>query len=134
MERVKCFFEENDHFAKHTGIELLEVEPGYAKVKMEIKKFHLNGVKTVHGGAIFTLADFAFAVAGNSQGVLAVGIHATMSFLNPVSTGILFAEAKTVSLNSRIGTYAATVTDNEGNLVATFEGTAYRKKNTPKLA
>ena len=134
MEQVRCFFEENDHFAKHAGIELLEVAMGYAKVKMEIKDFHLNGVRTVHGGAIFTLADFAFAAAGNSHGTLAVGIHATMSFLNPVSTGVLFAEAKVVSLNSRIGTYAATVTDNEGNLIATFEGTAYRKKNSPKLA
>ena len=71
MERIKSFFQ-RDRFAALAGIELLEVSPGYAKVKMPIDERHLNGVSCVHGGAIFTLADFALAVASNSHGTVAV--------------------------------------------------------------
>ena len=67
MDQIKKFFTEQDHFAQHTGIELLNVEAGKAWAKLEIRACHMNGAKTVHGGAIFTLADFAFAVASNSH-------------------------------------------------------------------
>ena len=56
-----------DLFARHTGIELRDVGPGWAKASMKIQPCHFNGARTVHGGAIFTLADFAFAAASNSM-------------------------------------------------------------------
>ena len=59
MEEIKQFFSSEDLFARHSGIELLEVGPGWAKAGMKIEPYHFNGAKTVHGGAIFTLADFA---------------------------------------------------------------------------
>ncbi len=49
---------------------------------MKIENHHLNGAKTVHGGAIFTLADFALAVASNSHGSLAMAINASISYLS----------------------------------------------------
>ena len=82
MEELKQFFASQDLFAKHVGIKLLEIQPGYAKTSMKIKPYHFNGAKTVHGGAIFTLADFAFAVASNSHGNLAMGINTSVSFGN----------------------------------------------------
>ncbi len=48
MELIKKFFTEHDHFAQHTGIELLRVEAGKAWAKMEIQACHMNGAKTVH--------------------------------------------------------------------------------------
>ena len=75
MQELIEFFRDNDRFARHNGIELLAAKPGWARVKMEIQDYHFNGAGTVHGGAIFTLADFAFAVASNSQGQLAMGIN-----------------------------------------------------------
>jgi len=56
MQAIWDFFK-NDRFAEHNGIELLDIAPGYAKAKMEVKDRHLNGVDVVHGGAIFTLAS-----------------------------------------------------------------------------
>jgi len=129
MKEIKQFFTEHDLFAKHSGIELLEAAKGYAKVSMTIRDYHLNGVKTVHGGAIFTLADFAFAVASNSHGRIAMGINVTISYVKAATKGILIAEAKEISLNSKLGNYIVNITDDEHNLVAVFQGTAYRKKD-----
>ena len=130
MESVKKFFQENDQLAKHLGIELLEVGKGTAKAKMEIKDFHLNGVKTVHGGTIFSLADFVFAVASNSHGNIAMAINVSISFLKAVTKGILYAEAKELSLNPKIGTYTINITNDENDLIAVFNGMVYRKKET----
>ena len=67
---------EKDRFAKTSGIRLLEASPGYAKAEMVINENHLNAVGVVQGGAIFTLADFTFAVASNSHGKMALAIDA----------------------------------------------------------
>ena len=119
----------NDKFADYCGIELLDVTKGRAKAKMEIKNHHLNGVKTVHGAAIFTLADLVFAVASNSHGSVAMGINVSISYLKAVQKGVLFAEAKEVSINPKLATYTINVTDDSDDLVAVFQGMVYRKKN-----
>ncbi|MCD6352618.1 MAG: PaaI family thioesterase [Proteobacteria bacterium] len=128
MKNIKKFFK-NDKFAKHVGIELLEVSEGRAKAKLEIKKEHLNGVKIVHGGAIFTLADLAFAAASNSHGTVALAINANISYLKAVSKGTLIAEAKEVSKNPKLATYSILITNEGGDTIAIFQGTAYRKKD-----
>ncbi|MCE5285958.1 MAG: PaaI family thioesterase [Pelosinus sp.] len=131
MELNKCkeFFEQQDHYAKHSGIEIVKFEPGYAKVQMPIKDFHLNGVKIVHGGAIFTLADYAFGIASNSRGQIAVSINASISYIKAVSSGTLLAEAKEVSLEARLSNYIINITNEQNQLIAVFHGTAYRKKD-----
>jgi acyl-CoA thioesterase len=124
------YFSEQDQFAKHSGIELLKAEAGKAWAKLEIKPHHMNGAKTVHGGAIFTLADFAFAVAANSHGNLAMGINTSTSFINPATGGTLFAAAEEISLNNKLGNYQVRITDQDDKLIAQFQGTAYRKKGS----
>ncbi len=128
MEEIKRFFADNDRFARHCGIELLEAETGRARVAMEIEPHHLNGAHTVHGGAIFTLADFAFAVASNSHGTLAMGINTSVAFVKAPTQGRLYAEARELARNPRLGTYLVQVTDDQGDLIASFQGTVYRKK------
>jgi len=119
----------NDRFAKQCGIDLVSVEPGRACTRMRVSPGHLNGVGIVQGGAIFTLADFAFAAASNSHGTVAVAINVSISFLKATSSGILVAEAKETSKNSKLGTYTVDVRDESGDLVATFQGMVYRKKD-----
>jgi len=128
MESVRNFFK-NDRFADHVGIELLEVSEGRAKAKMEIQEHHLNGVNIAHGGAIFSLADLAFAVASNSHRTIALGINANISYLKAAAGGTLIAEAKEVSLNLKLATYEVRVTDENNDLIAIFLGTVYRKKD-----
>ena len=127
MENIKEFFK-NDNFAAMSGIELLEVSPGYAKAVMNIEEKHLNALKTVQGGALFTLADLAFAAASNAYGNVAVAINANISFVKAATGKTLTAEAKETSINSKISTYTVNITDDKGDLVAIFQGMGYRKK------
>lgn len=127
MEKIKKFFKK-DKFAEYVGIELLEVEKGKAKTRMEINENHLNGIGTVHGGALFTLADFTFAVAANSYGNVTVAINANISFMKAAKSGYLFAEAREISRNPKISTYTIDITDDEGKLLAIFQGLAYTKR------
>ena len=128
MQAIWDFFK-NDRFAKHSGIELLEITPGRAKARMKIDDRHLNGVNVVHGGAIFTLADLVFAAASNSHGTVAVAINASIWFVKAAKEGTLYAEAREVSCNPKLAVYSIEVTDDAGELVAKFEGMVYRKKD-----
>jgi len=129
MENIKEFFL-RDRFAAHNDIVLTRVEPGYAEAEMEIADHHLNGVNITHGGAIFTLADLAFAVASNSHGTVAVGVSATITYLKATRRGRLTARAREVGRNPKLATYEVEVRDQADDLVALFQGTVYRK-NTP---
>ena len=127
MEKIKKLFMK-DEFAKYNGIELIEVSKGFAKARMEINENHLNGIGIVHGGAIFTLADFAFGVAANSHGNVTVAINVNISFMKAAYSGTLIAEAREISLNPKISTYTIDVYDSKDKLVAIFQGMAYRKR------
>lgn len=127
-ERILKFFQ-NDRYADLSGIEIVEVGDGRAKARMTVAERHLNGVDIVHGGAIFTLADLAFAVASNSHGTVAVAVNANVSFLKAVRSGTLSAEAVEVSRHPRLGSYTVTVTDDQGDIVAIFQGMVYRKSD-----
>jgi len=129
MRAIKEFFK-NDRFAEHCGIELVEVGEGRAKTRMKIEDRHLNGINVVHGGAIFSLADLAFAAASNSHGTVAVAINASIWYVKAGLSGTLFANAREVSLNPKLATYSIEVTDDAGEIIAVFEGMVYRKKQT----
>jgi acyl-CoA thioesterase len=124
--QLKAFFG-GDRYAAHSGIELVEIAPGYAKARMALRPFHFNGLAIAHGGAIFTLADFAFALASNSHGTVAVAINASVTIMKAAKTGTLVAEAREVSRNPKLGNYTVEVRDDGGDLVALFHGLAYRK-------
>ena len=129
MNDIKQFFAVEDRFARHSGIELLDVAPGRARASMQIEPYHCNAAKTVHGGAIFTLADFVFAVASNSHGTLAMGITTSVSFVKAVTGGTLYAEAREETRNPKLATYSVRVTDDDHAVVALFQGTVYRKRD-----
>ena len=129
METINPFFIK-DAWARETGIKLIEVSTGRAKIRMMIEGRHLNGHGTVHGGAIFTLADTAFALASNSHGIPAAAINAHISYVKSASAGTLYADAVESSLSPKIATYSVIVTDDKGERIALFEGMVYRK--TPR--
>ena len=124
----KDIFLQKDKYAVFLGIELLELSDGYAKARLDIKEDHLNGHNIVHGGAVFSLADLAFAAASNSHGNVALAINASISYLKAAPGGSLYAEARELSLNHKLATYAVDITNENNEKIAIFQGMVYRKK------
>jgi acyl-CoA thioesterase len=118
----------NDRYAVLTGVEIVEAGKGYCRTSLKIEDKHLNAANVVQGGAIFTLADLAFAIASNSHGQLALAINVNISYLNSVSRGTLYATATEVNEPNRLGAYDVLVTDDQQRIIARFNGMVYRKK------
>ena len=94
---------------------------------MELQPYHFNGARTVHGGALFTLADFAFAAASNSRGQLALSINSSISIFKGARQGKLIAEACEVSHSPKLASFEVSIRNQAGDLLATFQGMVYRK-------
>jgi acyl-CoA thioesterase len=117
-----------DPFARSLGIELVDVAPGAGVVAMTVREDMLNSHDTAHGGAIFALADQAFAVASNSHGPLAVALEISINYVAPARAGDrLTAQAREESQGRKVGVYRLKVTKEDGTLVALAQATAYRK-------
>jgi acyl-CoA thioesterase len=128
--RVAAFMAKRDLFARHLGLELLELRPGFSRAGVTLAPYMLNGLGLPHGAAIFALADFAFAAACNSDGEAAVALSMDIHFLSSPSPGArLLAEAAEISGGQRTALYRMTVVDTEGELVAELHGMAYRKRS-----
>ncbi|MGL4518492.1 MAG: PaaI family thioesterase [Phocaeicola sp.] len=126
--RAEEFFEK-DHFAASVGIELLEIKKGYSKTQLRIEEKHLNAGGRTQGGALFTLADFALGAAANSQGQLAFSLSAHITFLRSSGIGdLLTAEARERYLGRTTACYQIDVTNQRGELIATFESSVFRKQ------
>ena len=110
-------------FARLLGIEIVEARPGYARVVMDSTgKENFLGV--AHGGAIFSLADQAFAAAANRGELLQVSVSVHIHYLSPAK-GRLEAVARLIA---ETDTYSHILVEVKGGdrLVATFEGVAYK--------
>ena len=57
-----------DPYGRWLGIELLELRPGYCRAALTLASHMANFHGNPHGGAIFSLADFAFGGACNGHG------------------------------------------------------------------
>jgi acyl-CoA thioesterase len=112
-----------DACSRALGLELLEVRPGYARMRMTVREDFLNGHQICHGGLIFTLADSTFAFACNSYNINTVASGCSIEFLRPVQgADVLTAEAVEQTLSGRTGIYDIRVTNLAGETVAMFRG------------
>ena len=125
FEQLKTYINENDTFGKSNRMHLETVREGYAEAVMQITENSCNAVGTVQGGAIFTLADLAFAGAANSYGDKCVAMSAAVSFIRPGSGKILRAEAKEVSKGRRSCVMEVEVKNEEGKLVSKIQFTGF---------
>lgn len=127
---LKEFFK-RDRFAAEAGCELLEVSEGYARARMLVTPRHLNGGDVCQGGALFTLADLAFAAAVNSHLQLTFSTTSNITFIRSVSEGYVYAEAHEIVNHHRMPFAEVRLTDEQGSLLAIFTSSGYRKENCP---
>jgi acyl-CoA thioesterase len=118
---------ESDPYCDLLGIELVDVEPGYAQMTVTVTDDLLNFHGIPHGGMINSLADAAFAAASNSHGDPAFALETNISFLEAVDVGTtLTATAQETHLTRKTGEYEIVVTDDDDGRIATFRGRVYR--------
>lgn len=111
-----------DRASRDLGMELTEVGPGRAVLRMPLREDMVNGHGIGHGGYIFTLADSAFAFACNSRNRITVAAGAQIRFRRPTCVGdVLSAAATERSRKGRDGIYDVTVSRDD-EVVAEFTG------------
>ncbi|MGI6218616.1 MAG: PaaI family thioesterase [Bacteroidaceae bacterium] len=121
-------FFKNDAFATAAGIEIVSAKPGYAQARLTVGAQHLNAGGRTQGGALFTLADLAIAVAANMHGSMAFSTTSNISFFRGSGVGeTLVAEAKELYLHPRMANYQCDITNEKGELVAQMTAQLYRK-------
>ena len=101
---------EGDAASRALGIQLDEVAPGRARVRMTVRPDMVNGHDIGHGGLTFALADSAFAFACNSYNRSTVAASCEIRFLAPTRLGdVLVASAAERSRSGRDGVYDVVV-------------------------
>ncbi len=122
-EQTAAIMFRDDGAARHLGIEIVEMAPGYARLTMTIRPEFVNGLGVCHGGYVFLLADTAFAYSCNSRNQHTVAAGAAIEFLAASYAGeTLTAEAREQHRAERSGIYDVRVTAADGRLVAVFRG------------
>jgi uncharacterized protein (TIGR00369 family) len=120
---------ENVHFAKLIGIQLDTVEPGMATMTMEVRPELTQNNGVVHGGAIASLVDSATAFAIIpllQEQETATTVDLTISYVRPLTKGVVKASARVLREGARIIAVSADVFDQAGNLAATALSTYLR--------
>ncbi len=115
-----------DPFCELLGMEVRTVAAGRAETVLELADEHLNFHGVPHGGAVYSLADAAFAAASNAEGKDAFALETNVSYLEAVDVGTtLVATAERTHEGRRTGEYEVVVRTQEGDRVATFRGRVY---------
>ena len=127
LDQIRACFSGDRYATETTGVLIQDAQPGACVCTLPLRPELLTANGTPMGGAIFTLADFAFAVAANACGTLTVSQCADMHYLRPGTGERLFAEAICVSAGRSTCLYRVEVTDGAGALVAVCMVTGFRR-------
>jgi len=125
-ERVVGAMMARDAFSQLLGMEVVEIRPRAATVKLTVRADMVNGFGVCHGGVAFSLADSAFAFACNTHGHITVSIENSITYPRKISVGDeLVAIAREETSSNRLGYYRVEVRRGD-ELVNVFQGTAYK--------
>ena len=111
LEHAREVFGRDKFATEVTGIEIIDVSKNYARCELKIDGRHRNAMGAVMGGVIFTLADFCFAVAANSEKLSVVSVASNIEYLNAVRGERLIAEAHCRKSGHRNCFFQITITD-----------------------
>lgn len=118
LEEAREFFIKDRYAMVTTGIDIEEVGEHYAKCSLKLDERHMNATGHVMGGAIYTLADFVFAVATNFKQPVTVTTVSQISYLGAAKGDTLYGESRLLKDGKRTCFYEIHISDNLGNAVA----------------
>lgn len=126
IEEVRAFFADDRFATEACKAEIVEARKGYAVCECPILPIHRNAMGGVMGGAIFTLADFALAVASNVGEAPTVSVSNSIEFIAAAKGDRLIATCEADKSGRSLGFYTVTVHDDLGRCVAKMTATCYR--------
>ncbi|MDR2759381.1 MAG: PaaI family thioesterase [Spirochaetaceae bacterium] len=131
LDKIRRYFSA-DRFAALAGIVIDSAGEDQVECSMEITDKHRNAGGAVQGGAIFTLADLAFAVhsnldlaCGSADRGITVGQSCSISFLKGTRGKRLIAQSTCLSQGKNISVYRITIKDDLGVLIAEMHGNGF---------
>ncbi|MBE6362673.1 MAG: PaaI family thioesterase [Lentisphaerae bacterium] len=130
-EKLRDFLNNNDLFCRYCGIKITHIAPGEAEAELQITPDMMNSRNVVQGGAIMTLADFAFAGASNAMGHTTVSTGLNINFLRPGSGKKLIAKAKKIHHGRSTCLYQVDVFNEENKLVAAVTVSGFTVDDKP---
>ena len=125
IDEARGYFSK-DRFATDNGITLDELDESHAVTSMTIGDRHKNAFGGVMGGAIFTLADFAFAALTNGSESVTVAQQVSINYLSPAKGGRLIATARRKKDGRSSCVVNVDVADDTGREIAQFVGTGFK--------
>ena len=118
IEKAREFFYKDKYAREASGIQIDEIGEHYSKCSMKITENHKNAYGGVMGGAIFTLADFTFAVASNFNAPQTVSVTSQINYTGMAKGEKLIAEAKVIKDGRSTCLYEIIITDDRETQVA----------------
>ena len=131
VSELEDFFGADRFATQAAGCRIVEGWRGHGVAEMELTDIHRNAQGNVMGGAIFTLADFALALASNIGEAPTVNVASSIEYLSATRGTKLIATADCEKDGRHLAFYAVKVTDDTGRLIARVSITAYRHQPTP---
>lgn len=125
LEEARRYFS-GDKFATENGMVLEELDANHSKCTLKLTERHRNALGGVMGGAIFTLADLAFASLTNDRERMAVAQQVSINFLNAAKGDTLIAVATYRKDGRNSNVVNVNVTDNTGLDIAQFVGVGFK--------
>ena len=126
LEQARAYFSHDLFASEQCGAQVDEAAPGRAVCSFEILPCHRNAMGAVMGGAVFTLADFALAVASNFSQPPSVTVSSSIEFVSAPKGARLVATCLQDRAGRRLGFYTTRVEDERGTLVALVQATCMR--------
>ena len=126
LDKIKEYLNTRDRFCVANDMKITVLSEGYAEAEMPVSDNKLNGLDVVQGGAIYTLADFAFAGASNANkdDRRCIGSATSINYIRPGTGSKLKAVAKIIHAGKKTCLSSVEVFNDQNKLVATatFQG------------
>lgn len=127
LDHIRAVFANDLYATRQTDIQIENVTPQCVTCSIALTSLHRNAKGNVMGGVLFTLADFAFAVAvhtddffnsGNTVELHWVSSSSTIHYLSATKGDRLVATTQCIKKGHRQALFQISITDSEGIPVA----------------
>ena len=125
-EGQKTYVNQTNPFMTHSGVAITVVRADFAAAELTMSPDHFNPGGTLHGGALYTLADAAATTAARTDGHRYTTIDGTIRYHRAITAGTVRAEAVIRHRGRTLCSISVEMTDESGRLLADASFSAFK--------